>query len=70
MFVSAEFSRVQKEFDEDVGGDDQNQTDAQQSRDDAVEEQPAGHTEYKGDSTAQHYIVHRAQTVHWSRQIM
>lgn len=41
VFVRAEFGRVQKELDENVGGHNQNQTDTQQSRDHAVEEQPA-----------------------------
>lgn len=41
MFVRAEFGRVQKELDENVGGHNQNQTDTQQSWDHAVEEQPA-----------------------------
>lgn len=46
VLVRAEFGRVQKKLNEDVAGDDQNQRDSQQSRDHAVEEQPAGHTEY------------------------
>lgn len=51
VFVSAEFGWIQKELNEDVGGDDQNQTDAHQSRDHTVEEQPAGYTRY---STAEY----------------
>lgn len=44
VFVGAEFSGVQKEFDEDVGGNNKNETNSQKSWDHTVEEQPAGHT--------------------------
>lgn len=42
VFVGAQVGRVPEELDEDVGGKDQNQRHAQQSGDNAVEEQPAG----------------------------
>lgn len=44
VFVGAEFSGVQKELDEDVGGNNKNETNSQKSWDHTVEEQPAGHT--------------------------
>lgn len=57
MFVSAEFGRVQKKLYKDVGGHNQNETDPQQRRDHAVEEEPAEYTEYSSVHGSVHAVL-------------